>query len=138
MDAADRDEPTVRAASGKGTRCIMRRTNTKRPVFVELQNAKIGFADASGVLEDPIENRLQVPRRRADDLENLGGGGKLLQCLVTLAGELCRLRFLDGTRRTATAHNLPHVAALQRHRLATPRFNWVAPPALERRVIASP
>jgi hypothetical protein len=40
-----------------------------------------------------VKNRLQVSRGCADDFENFGGGGKLLQRFVPLAGELCSHRF---------------------------------------------
>jgi len=107
-------------------RRTMRRGDAERVTFSEPQITEFGFADAGGVLEDRIENRLQIPRRRTDDLENLGGGGKLLQCLVTLAGEPCCLCFQAGRGGTATARGLWRIAALQRHRLVASRFDWVA------------
>ena len=67
-----------------GRRRTMRRGDAKGVAFSKPQITKFGFADVCGVLQDGIENRLQVASRRTDDLENLGGAGKLLQHFVAL------------------------------------------------------
>src|SRR6516162_4577187 len=49
-----------------------------------MQYAELGLADARGILQHSLEHRLQLPRRRADDLQHLRGCRLLLQRLGEL------------------------------------------------------
>ena len=55
----------------------MRRVKTF--AVIEQDVAELGLADAHGVREHRLEDRLHVAGRGADDLEHLGGGSLLLQ-----------------------------------------------------------
>src|SRR5262249_39704199 len=52
------------------------------------KNAKLGFADARGVLEHGLKDRLQLAGRRANDIKHLGGRRLLLQRLCQFAWAL--------------------------------------------------
>src|SRR5262245_45702139 len=56
----------------------------------------VGFTQARGRLDERLQNRCQIERRAADDLEHVGGGGLLLQRLAQLVEEP---RVLDGDDR---------------------------------------
>jgi hypothetical protein len=58
--------------------------------------SKIGLADPSGLLQNGIEYGLQLTRRPGNDVQYLGAGVLLLQCLVALAGKPSDDRFLTG------------------------------------------
>ena len=49
------------------------------------QSRIIGLAKPRDRLGECIEYRLQIERRATDDLENIGGGGLLLQRLAQIA-----------------------------------------------------
>ena len=49
----------------------------------------LGLAKRVRRLDDRVEHRLQVDRRAADDLQDLGGRGLLLQRLGQLAVRAC-------------------------------------------------
>src|SRR6516164_9846470 len=54
-------------------------------------------------VDERIEHWPELGTRLADDLENLGGRGELLDRVITLAGELCDLGVFAGNRSTAFA-----------------------------------
>ena len=86
--------------------------------------AKFGVTNAHRIPQHRMENRIELARRRTDDLENLRGGRKLFQRLVAFAGKPRDLRFLFDSGGMATAQGLCHIAALSRYRLPVSRFDW--------------
>ena len=60
----------------------MQRDRSEAITLAELQNAELGLADARRVLQHGLEHRLQLARRTADLLQDLGGRRLLLQRLV--------------------------------------------------------
>ena len=46
-----------------------------------------GPAQAVRLLQDRVEHWCEVVRRAVDDLQDFGGGGLLLQCLVRLGNQ---------------------------------------------------
>ena len=83
------------------------------------QRAELGLADARRVLQDRIENRPQVSRRRADDAQNIRCRGLLPVGLREFAGKPGDDCFLTGNGSTAIARGLWRIAALRRGTLAT-------------------
>jgi hypothetical protein len=65
---------------------IVRRSDTKNLSIAEIKVSERSLADAHRVCEYGLEDRLQLPGRRRDDLQHLGGRCLLLQRL----GELTR------------------------------------------------
>ena len=65
-------------------RSAVHRGYTKGITFVQQKIAKLGLADARGVLQHRLEHRLQFARRARDDLQHVGGRGLLLQRLAQL------------------------------------------------------
>src|SRR5262245_34473661 len=51
----------------------------KTLAIIEDQLPELGLADAHGVCEHSLEHRFQLTGRTADDAEDLGGSGLLLQ-----------------------------------------------------------
>jgi hypothetical protein len=64
---------------------IVRRSDTKNLSIAEIHVSESGLANAHRVCEYGLENRLQLPGRRRDDLQHLGGRGLLLQRLAESA-----------------------------------------------------
>ena len=114
-------------------RHIEHRRLPKFAVFVTKQNAKPRFADSYSILQHGLKHRLQFAGRTRNDLQHFRRGGLLLKRLIALTAEL-RVRFLGGSYRTAMACGLWRVAA---QRLGALGFSAL-PPALSRRLIASP
>src|SRR5262245_17810744 len=56
----------------------------------------IRLAKARRRLDERVEDRLQIERRAADDLEHIGGGGLLLQRFAQLLEQACVLDGDDG------------------------------------------
>ena len=73
-------------------------------------------------LHNCIKHRLRVGRGVADQSENFGGGGQLLQRLFAFLDKTRHLRFLPGRFRTMTGHG----SRLDWRALALPPFG-VAP-----------
>ena len=94
------------------------------------------LANAGGVLGYQVKHRLHVTRRIGDYAENVADRRLLLQRLVPFADdprELCFVSGIGGRRRTAFGALPPFsVIAFRRRALIG------SPPALERRLIASP
>ena len=65
-------------------------------VLAKVDESAFGFAQPGRRLDQSVENRLQVERRAADDLENIGGGGLLLERLTQL---LQQTRIFDRDHR---------------------------------------
>src|SRR6516165_4328581 len=65
----------------------------KLAVLPSVDHGEVGFAELRGGRNDRIEHRLQMARRPADDVENFGGGGLLLERFVQLVEQP---RVLDG------------------------------------------
>ena len=63
------------------------RDGPKPPALAKPHDPELCLADARGVLQHGLEHRLQLARRTADDVENLGGRGLLLQRLAQLVEE---------------------------------------------------
>jgi hypothetical protein len=76
-----------------GGRYAMCRDVTEPAVLTEYQDSELGLADAHGLLERGFKHRLQLTRRTADDLEDLGGRCLLLQRLGKLVLARCELLF---------------------------------------------
>src|SRR5262249_28481744 len=60
-------------------------------------------ADSRRGRDERIEHWPELGTRLADDPENLGGRGELLDRVITLAGELCDLGVFAGNRSTSFA-----------------------------------
>jgi hypothetical protein len=80
-------------------------------VFDADQQTRRGLANACRIIQHGREYGLQFTRGPADDVENFGRRGELLQRLVTLAGASRELRF-PASRGTATDRCLWRIAAL--------------------------
>ena len=74
----------------------MRRSDAKNLSFAEIHVSELGLANARRVCEHGLEYRLQLPGRRRDDLQHLGGRGLLLQRLAEIAVRACT----SSNRRT--------------------------------------
>ena len=57
----------------------MKRSVPKCVPLAQPHRAVTGIADAGRVFQHRAEHRLQLTRRSADDLENIGSGGLLLE-----------------------------------------------------------
>src|SRR5215468_6585335 len=66
------------AISGPRLRCIVQRNVPEYIAFVEQQVAEASLADANSVLKHSLEHWLQLPGRRADDMQHLRGRDLLL------------------------------------------------------------
>src|SRR5437762_8045977 len=62
-------------------------------------SAKRRLAKPQSFLQHCVEDRLEVTGRRIDDLQHLGGGGLLFECLSGLDNEPCVLHRDDRLRR---------------------------------------
>src|SRR5262245_31340097 len=60
---------------------VVERDVTKSVSIVQAQSAKLSVAEPCCVRQHGLENRLQLSRRTADDLQHLRGRGLLLQRL---------------------------------------------------------
>src|SRR5215475_12229455 len=80
----------VRKRLGKAMCCY----GVELLTVVEAQAAVPNLAKRARLFENGIENRLEVPRRRIDDLQHLGGRGLLIQCFTRL-GEQPRVLHRD-------------------------------------------
>jgi hypothetical protein len=65
----------------------------KRAVLQQKQVPELRFANPHGVCQQSIENRLKLTGRTADNLQNVGGGGLLLERFAQLVKQP---RILDG------------------------------------------
>src|SRR5215468_5732756 len=94
----------------------------------KVQHTDLGLANARGIRENGIKDRLKLARRRADDFQYFGGRGLALGRLTEFAGELvklvpqaCRGRVLD--RRFA---GLGPIRARNFHRPSAPTaMHWL-------------
>src|SRR5262245_54923657 len=77
----------------KGGRGVVKRARIKCVIFAQIERAELGSAYLGRIREYGLEDRFELARRRADDLEHVGGGGLLLQRLAQLAEQP---RVLDG------------------------------------------
>src|SRR5262245_29332696 len=73
----------------------------ERPAIIAIQCAELCLADARRIFQDCIEDRPQLSRRRADDLEHVGSGSLLLERLAQLVEQPCVLDGDDGLRSEA-------------------------------------
>ena len=71
----------------------------------EEQNAELGLANASGVFQHRVEDRLKLTGRAGDDLENLRGRRLLFAGLIELAQRLGESVFEIGSG--FSRHSLP-------------------------------
>src|SRR5262249_8659740 len=78
------------------------------------------------VVQYGLQYWLKLPRRPADDPQNLRGGGLLLQRLMQFLGEPRDFRVPVGRRGTATDAGLRRIATLGHYRLAMSRFKGFA------------
>src|SRR5215813_5746251 len=63
--------------------CIVHRDDAEKAFpFTEVHGAELGFADTHRVRQHGLKNRLELTRRSADDAEDLGCRGLLLQRLA--------------------------------------------------------
>ena len=69
---------------GKRRRHVVHCPHAHPSIFMEVQHAEGGFADAHRVLQHGLEHRLQFAGRACDDLQHLRGRGLLLQRLGEL------------------------------------------------------
>jgi len=73
---------------------------THGAVFDTKQHAKVGVANAHRFFQHRLKYRVQVARRRANDLEHVGGGSLLLKRFRQIVGALTQFvkqsRVLDG------------------------------------------
>ena len=80
--------------------CIVKRNSAKRICAIEVQRAEPGLADAGRLLQHGLKHGLKLAWRAADDLQDLGGRGLLLQRFTQIVGALTQLieqaRVLDG------------------------------------------
>src|SRR6476646_5000904 len=96
----------------------------ERTINVADQHAKLGLADAKGVLQDGGEDRLEPAGRVRYDAQHLRSRCLLLSCLRQFAGKKVDLLLEIGRRRTASAHGRWRVIGLRLRRLAVARFCW--------------
>jgi hypothetical protein len=92
-NGAARDMP-ARAREG-GTDVLWDRTpvgHRTQVLSIEFENGHVlGFAETPGASDDSLQHCLKLLRRRADDLQNLGGRRLLLARLGEFAGPLVKL-----------------------------------------------
>ena len=74
----------------------MKRDGTEAIALPQPQDAKLGLADARGILQHRLKYRLQIAGRSADDAQHLRGCGLLLRRFGKLAPETRVLRFKLG------------------------------------------
>src|SRR5512133_3010274 len=67
------------------------RDNAGDTILDPIQKSKLGFADALRVRQDRLERWLQLARRTADDTENLGSRGLLLEGFAQVIRALTQL-----------------------------------------------
>jgi hypothetical protein len=87
---------------GRGRHVVRR--GDERDVVLDAVDHRLGRpAQSRRVLHEGVQHRLEIKRRAADDLQDLGGGGLLLQCLTQLGVALLQLLeqagVLDGDHR---------------------------------------
>jgi hypothetical protein len=90
----------------------MHRNGSKAVSFGLKKYAELRLANARRVRQNGSEHWLQIAGRRADDLQDLGSRGELLQRLIPLAFKQRDLRFLASSRGTTPTHGLWRIAAL--------------------------
>ena len=76
-----------------GGRRVVHCHHAEAAIFTKLQHAEFGFADARGIFQHGIEDRLQLAGRRADDAQHVRSRRLLLQRLPQLIEQP---RILDG------------------------------------------
>ena len=98
----------------------------EEPVAIRPPNGSVvRLAQLGRALADAVEHGLNVGPRACDGAKDLAGSPQLLLRFVQLAAKPRDLCFL-ASRRTTTDRYLWRIAALQRYRLSTSRFNWFA------------
>ena len=65
----------------------MDRSCSKQLAVEQKQAPKRRAAERVRLVQDRLEDRRELARRAVDDLQHLGGGGLLLQCLARLVDE---------------------------------------------------
>jgi len=76
---------------GKCRRHVVMCHIAKAIAFTEVEHPKFGSADASCARQHALEYRLQLAGRTADDLQDLGSRGLLLQRLAQIVRALAQL-----------------------------------------------
>ena len=79
------------SANAGGASCQRRRV--RKHALAKQQNAELGLADARRIFQHRLEHGLQLASRTADDPEDVGGSGLLLQRFAQLVEQP---RVLDG------------------------------------------
>ena len=69
----------------------MGRSKVQRVAVPAINIAKLGVADADGILEHRVEDRLQIAWRAGNNLEHFRGGRLLLQRLRKIGGALAEV-----------------------------------------------
>jgi hypothetical protein len=77
-------------------RVAAHRSGSEILAVIGVQMATCGLAQPQRLFQHRIEHRLQVAGRGIDDLQHLGGGSLLFQCLVKLGSALGKLTFEIG------------------------------------------
>jgi hypothetical protein len=87
------------ASRGISRRRAVHRDGAKCVTLPQIQGAELGAADARGIFEHGAKHRLQLARRARDHLQDLGGGGLLLQRFAQLVEQPHVLDGDDGLIR---------------------------------------
>jgi hypothetical protein len=82
------DEWIATSLLNKCLRCTMHCNSPKGISFASIQNAELGLADASRILQHRLEHRLQLARRTTNDAQHLRRRSLLLQRLGEIVGAL--------------------------------------------------